>query len=483
LLFWAATAITLTAQTMPVTSVTPVFNTLFTFNDTDGSDPKAALVQAANGNLYGTTLGGGASYCPAAYGGCGTVFEISINGTLATLHNFDGSDGEGPEGALLQTAGGYFYGTTYIGGANNKCLKNTEACGSVFKMSASGTLTMLYSFCAQSNCTDGSSPSAGLVKAANGNFYGTTVGGGINGEGTVFQITPTGKLTTLHRFDGTDGNDPQAALIQGTDGDFYGTTVYGGANHDGTVFNITPSGSLTTLHSFDGKNGGQPQAGLVQGMDGNFYGTTSVGGAHKAGTVFKIMPSGLLETIYNFCSQVNNGVCMDGAFPQVALVQGSDGNFYGTTVRGGGHNPCTSGCGTIFAITADGTLTTLYDFSTETDCQDGGVNDGGLVQDTNGTFYGTTGCASGVIFSLTTGLGQFVETNPAASKVGATIGILGTDLTGASSVSFNGIATAFRVASKTFIEAKVPSGATTGTIQVQLPGGTLSSNVPFTVLR
>jgi hypothetical protein len=111
------------------------------------------------------------------------------------------------------------------------------------------------------------------------------------------------------------------------------------------------------------------------------------------------------------------------------------------------------------------------------------VNDGGLVQDTNGTFYGTTGCALGVISSLTTGLGQFVETNPVASKVGATIGILGIDLTGASSVSFNGIATAFRVVSKTFMEAKVPSGATTGKVQVQLPGGALSSNVPFIVLH
>lgn len=193
-LLWAGAAVALPAQTVPVSPSVPTvtFTTLFTFNGTDGSDPKAALVQAANGNLYGTTGGGGASYCPAGGGGCGTVFEISVIGTLTTLHNFEGSDGEYPEGALLQTTGGEFYGTTYIGGANNRCLKDSEACGTVFKISASGGLSTLYSFCVQNNCTDGAYPAAGLVKAANGNFYGTTVGGGIRGEGTVFQITPSG---------------------------------------------------------------------------------------------------------------------------------------------------------------------------------------------------------------------------------------------------------------------------------------------------
>ena len=254
----------------------------------------------------------------------------------------------------------------------------------------------------------------------------------------------------------------------------YGTTIYGGADHDGTVFDITPSGSLTTLHSFDGKDGGEPDAGLVQGTNGNFYGTTSVGGARKAGTVFEITPSGSLTTVYSFCSQSE---CADGAHPEVALTQGSDGNLYGTTVNGGANDE-----GTIFAITPGGTLTTLYDFSSQTDCQNGGVNDGGLVQDTNGTFYGTTGCQLGMVFSLSVGLGPFVETNPAAGRVGAKVGILGTNLTGATNVTFNGTAAEFTVKSATLIVAEVPSGATSGTVQVQLPRGPLSSNVPFIVL-
>src|SRR5208337_4428285 len=189
--------------------------------------------------------------------------------------------------------------------------------GTVFTITPGGTLTTLYSFCSQSGCTDGANPYAALVQGTDGNFYGTTLGGAANG--TVFKMTPGGTLTTLYTFCyGCTGVSPYAALVQGSDGNFYGTTSFGGANGDGTVFRITPSGTLTTLHSFDGTDGAAVYAGLVQGTDGNFYGTTAQGGGSGVGTVFTITPGGTLTTLYSFCSQSG---CTDGANPYAALVQ------------------------------------------------------------------------------------------------------------------------------------------------------------------
>ena len=175
-----------------------------------------------------------------------------------------------PEAGLVQGSDGNFYGTTYVGGANGD--------GTVFKTTPSGTLTTLYSFAG----SDGDTPVAGLVQSRDGNFYGTTSAGGVNDGGTVFKITPSGTLTTLYSFagNGSDGANPFAELVQGSDGNFYGTTLSGGENNDGTVFKITPSGTLTTLYSFAGSDGDQAYAGLVQGSDGNFYGTTYAGGAN-----------------------------------------------------------------------------------------------------------------------------------------------------------------------------------------------------------
>jgi uncharacterized repeat protein (TIGR03803 family) len=202
------------------------------------------------------------------------------------------------------------------------------------------TFTTLVNF----NGTDGNSPN-GLVQGADGNLYGTTEsggaygGGGDCGSGTVFQITPTGALTTLYSFGAqtncVDGADPYAGLVLATDGNFYGTTWAGGANNDGTVFKITPGGTLTTLHSFDLYTDGCCIAsGLVRATDGNFYGTTSYGGAKNGGTVFKISPGGTLTTLYSFCSQTN---CTDGSGPFASLVQATNGRLYGTSSGGGAH--------------------------------------------------------------------------------------------------------------------------------------------------
>src|ERR1022692_4823686 len=249
------------------------------------------------------------------------------------------------------------------------------------------TLTTLYSFCSQSGCPDGSDPIAGLVQATNGDLYGTTAKGGANGGGTVFKITPGGTLTTLYSFcsqtNCMDGVEPYAGLVQAANGDLYGTTVAGGANGYGTVFKITPGGTLTMVYSFCSQtncaDGAYPEAGLVQAANGDLYGTTPQGGANRGGTIFKITPGGTLTTLYSFCFQSG---CTDGSTPFAGLVQAANGDLYGTTFYGG------SG-GTVFKITPGGTLTTLYNFCSQTNCTDGDQPFAGLVQAANGDLYGT----------------------------------------------------------------------------------------------
>jgi uncharacterized repeat protein (TIGR03803 family) len=422
----ATTAIALSAQT---------FTTLHYFGSTDGAYPEAALVDATDGNLYGTTYGGGTH-------SNGTIFKITPTGALTMLYGFCSqsacADGANPYAGLVQAADGNFYGTTYGGG--------THSNGTVFKITPSGTLTTLYSFCSQSGCTDGANPYAGLAQATDGNFYGTTYGGGTHSSGTAFKITPSGTLTTLYSFCSqsgcTDGANPYAGLARATDGNFYGTTYGGGTHSNGTVFKITPGGSLTTLHSFCSQSGctdgANPYAGLVQAIDGNFYGTTYSGGAHGKGLAFKISQNGTLATLYSFCSQSG---CTDGANPYAGLVQATDGNFYGTTLFGGGTGYVSTG--TIFKITPSGTLATLHRFLT----YPGVYPVGGLVQATNGSLYGTTQNTIrkigfrpgyGTVFSLSVGLGPFVETQPTSDNVGIPVKILDANLTGATSDTFNG---------------------------------------------
>jgi uncharacterized repeat protein (TIGR03803 family) len=245
--------------------------TLHSFDGTDGENPFGALVQATNGDFYGTTYSGG-DY------GDGTVFKITTGGKLTTLHSFDSFDsteGGNPWGALIQVTNGDLYGTTHLGGADSD--------GTIFKITLEGELTTLHSF----DGTDGALPVSMLVQATNGDLYGTAGDGGASGDGTFFKITTGGKLTTLHSFDSTDGEGPRG-LVQATDGNFYGTAAEGGANNLGTIFRITAAGKLKTLHSFDGTDGAYPFGGVFQAINGNFYGTTYEGGGYQAGTIFSL---------------------------------------------------------------------------------------------------------------------------------------------------------------------------------------------------
>ncbi len=459
---WLCGSASLPAQT---------FTTLHSFDGTDGRLSFAGLVQATNGNLYGTTYYGGAK-------DSGEVFEITPGGMLTTLHSFCSksgcADGEYTYAVPIQGTDGNFYGTTYLGGS--------KELGTVFKITPSGKLTTLHTF----DGADGSQPLVGLVQGSDGNLYGTTNIGGAQGDGEIFKITPSGTLTVLHSFCSksrcADGGYPYAVPIQSADGNLYGTTLEGGAKGFGTVFKITPSGKLTTLHSFCTQSGcpdGQfPQTGLVQASNGNFYGTTITGGVYGDGTIFEITPSGKLTTLYNVCSESG---CPDGNYLYAGLIQATDGNLYGIMDVGGAN-----GGGTILKITLSGTLTTLYNFCSQSGCPDGQYPSGGLIQATDGNLYGTTadGGANGdgTVFRLSVGLGPFVVTEPTAAKVGQTVKILGTNLTGATSVNFNGKVAAFTVASSSEITTTVPRGATRGEVQVATPGGTLLSNVSFGVL-
>jgi len=309
----------------------------FTGGD-DGANPGAELVQGSDGNFYGTTAGGGTV-------GYGTVFRMTTNGIVNTLYSFGtvpntyGSlDGASPFCALVQGSDGYFYGTTLEFGAS---VEYGEDCGTVFKISTNGALTTLYSFGSVQYALDGAGPWAGLVRGIDGNFYGMTDGGGTNGHGTVFKISPSGALTTLYSFTGgNDGADPRAGLVQGSDGSFYGTTYSGGAyTNYGTVFKVNVAGTLATLYSFTGGNDGAGPEGLVQGSAGSFYGTTYGGGTSNLGTTFKIGVNGVMTALCSFSGG------SDGANPWAGLVQGSDGNFYGTTYNGG-----EGGFGTVFRL-------------------------------------------------------------------------------------------------------------------------------------
>ena len=364
-----------------ITVSAQALTTLHSFNGGDGRSPEATLVQGSDGNFYGTTALGGAH-------AKGTVFKIDRTGSLTTLHSFSGSPGDGavPVAGLVQGSDGNFYGTTASGGAFFQ--------GTVFRMTPSGAITVLHSF--NSFSSEGAVPVAGLVQASDGNFYGTTALGGQHFQGTVFRIDATGNLTTLHSFSGSpnDGSNPVAGLVQGSDGNFYGTTPSGGAHFQGIVFRISQGGTHAVLHSFAGypAEGGVPFAALVQDNDGDFYGTTAVGGAHFKGTVFKIDAAGSLITLHSF-----SGSPAEGANPVAGLMQGSDGNFYGTTALGGTHFR-----GTVFNIDATGSLTTLHSFSGSP--SEGALPFAGLVQGSDGNFYGTTvlggAHGAGTVFTL-----------------------------------------------------------------------------------
>jgi uncharacterized repeat protein (TIGR03803 family) len=316
-------------------------------------------------------------YGTTCYGGLnskGTIYKLSAKGVQTVLYTFAGQpDGANPIGALLLDSSGDLYGTTSAGGINNV--------GTVFELAPDGTETVLHNFA--DDGVDGWGPWATLLHDTNGNLYGTTQYGGSNGEGTVFELAPNGNETILHNFASSpiDGYFPNAELVRDAKGNLYGTTYAGGANGVGTVFKLTASGEETVLYSFvnDGYNGYQPSAGLVRDGKGNLYGTTLNGGLLADGTIFELTKKGVEIVL---CSLDGNG----GSHPYAALIRDSKGNLYGTAAGGGIGGQ--EGYGSVFKIVPNGTEVVLHIFT--------GGSDGGypyraaLAKDSKGNLYGTT---------------------------------------------------------------------------------------------
>jgi uncharacterized repeat protein (TIGR03803 family) len=391
------------------TAQAQTLTTLYSFTNTFGSNiygPQAGLAIDGNGNLYGTTLGGG----------FGAVFELTSAGTLNVLHEFSftqgkKADGYGAYNRLVQDANGNLFGTTAFGGAYGK--------GTVFQLAPDGTETLLHSF--RGGTQDGNEADTTMVLDGPGNLYGTTVLGGSAHKGTVFKVTPDGTESVIYSFgpkSSGDGQEPfVGGLIMDAKGYLYGATYMGGIYVNcqfphtnttgcGTVFRISPTGQETVLYKFRGdsyNDGWGPVGGMVRDAKGNLYGTTYDGGGigcldnFGCGTVFKVTPRGKEKVLYRFAGG------SDGANPYAGLVADAQGNLYGTTFFGGGSG-CDFGvgCGTIFKLTPDGIETVLYRFTGGTD---GSFPFAPLVFDGQGNLYGTTSEGGvgngGTVFELT----------------------------------------------------------------------------------
>lgn len=474
------------------------YNVLVSFNGKDGAEPNS-VVQGLDGSFYGTAYGGG-WYCAVHSDnvGCGTIFNVKLDRRLRYVEFCNGGDctgGSMPQLGLILAADGSFYGATLNGGGQGCPLG--ECGGTIFKVTSKGQLSSLYEFCNQPGCPDGSGISS-LIQAADGNLYGTTWGWGAYSGGTVFKLTPSGALTTLYSFCGMSGcpdGEAPLGIIQASDGNFYGTAQYGGTGGActwgcGTIFRITPQGNLTVLHNFSGADGAAPETNLIQSTDGSFVGTTYGGGANQCppltgcGTVFEFSSDGSFKSLYSFCSR---DACADGGLPSGGVIEASDGNFYGTTVEFGNRRKhCSNGCGTLFRLTPQGALTVLHDFDRE-------GSPGSVFQSTTGLLYGMAqhgrdwycdnfSDSCGEIFNLDLNLPPFVAFVDDSGRVGQTGGILGQGFTGTTSVSLNGTPAEFTVVSDTFIKATVPPGATSGYVTVTTSSGTLTSNKPFRVI-
>jgi uncharacterized repeat protein (TIGR03803 family) len=426
------------------------------------------LIQGRDGGLYGTATG-----YSVTGGTDGSLFKISVGGKFTTLHIFSGADGSNPQGGMTLGIDGNYYGTTTSGG--------TSGAGTLFKITPTGTFTLLYQFTAGS---DGGYPYAPPIQAADGNLYGTTPIGN-DYLGTVYRYTPSsGSLNTILSLnaDGSQGKYFEAALLQAADGTLYGTTAFGGANGCGAIVRLKTSGTLLSVYSFAcGSGGSEPLSALIQAGDGNIYGTTAEGGnittnrdcGVGCGTIFKLT-GGVISTLYAF-----SGEPTDGGLAIAGLVEGTDGQLYGSTHTGGAFD-----FGTLYRISTSGQYQLLYSFA-----QKIGQNpDGTLTQDTNGTFYGTTAAGGssgeGSLYNLNMGLGPCISLVRYTGIVGQAVQILGQGLTGSTAVTINGVAaTSFKVVSNTYLTAVIPTGATTGPVVVTTPTGNLKSNHALRIVQ
>jgi uncharacterized repeat protein (TIGR03803 family) len=391
------------------------FTVLYTFTGgADGEFPSASPIRDWAGNLYSTTVNGGDDLSCSYSGipGCGVVFKLDPTGKETALYTFTGGADGGVPSGLIRDREGNLYGTTLGGGSSSL------AAGTVFKVDNTGHETVLHSFCSAANCADGNTPNAGVIRDEEGNLYGTTIGGGEfcieqSGCGVVFKLDRAGQETVLYNFcpngygNCTDGSAPSSGLIRDAVGNLYGTTLGGGANGDGTVFKLDPTGRETVLHSFaGGADGSYVVAGLILDEEGNLYGTTAGGGSGGGGTVFKVDPAGKEKVLYSFTGGTDGGW-------HNGLIRDEQGNLYGTTLFGGlapASSPCgVSFCGVVFKLEPTGKETVLYSF---TGGADGANPSAALLRDFAGNLYGTASSGGDLSCFPPYGCGVVFKLNP-----------------------------------------------------------------------
>jgi uncharacterized repeat protein (TIGR03803 family) len=379
-------------------------------NYAKGSTPRSELLQASDGNFYGTTEYGGSGPCPTfpagGYTGCGTVFEINAKtGAETVIFNFpfdtatnSAPDGAYPTAGLIQGKDGSLYGVATGGGlANNGYGCNGAfGCGTLFRISPTGAFTLLHQFCGDASCdplTEGGQPLNHLVQTADGTLYGVTAEGGQFGDGTLFSATTSGVVTTLHDFvyGAGDGDDPIGALLVGHDGNtLYGTTAFGGAFNGGLVFSYGPAG-YTIIHSFDNVMSAQPFGALIYGADGLLYGTTASG--ESGSTLFSLNTAGGDYTV---------DALLSGAETETGLLLGSDGMMYGTLLS----SDSVSQDGGLFTYNSTTkVMQTLVAFSTDTGAAPQGVPIEGkdrYVYGTNSQYGGSNsrGVDAGTLYRI-----------------------------------------------------------------------------------
>jgi uncharacterized repeat protein (TIGR03803 family) len=466
-----ATTISANAQTL---------TTFANLTTTSGQYPLTPLVQGFDGNLYGTTTN--------AANGFGSFIQVTPSGAVTPLYsfcpnyndNYPCADGAYPQGSVALGTDGNFYGVTTEG------YYSSTGNGTIYKVTPSGAFTKLHTFCALTDCADGANPTLGLTLSRSGDFYGLSNAPNDSSAfyGQVFTISSSGTfhnlLTVCPNTLCPTNAGPIGSLLLTSGGALMspGPGV-GYGNGPGAIYSMSPSGVPRLLYQFcddstchDG--GGYNRTPLAQSPSGQIYGTFTQGGVGAScaqnggcGTAFRVTSAGVFTKLHDFCSQT---ACADGFNPN-ALILASDGNLYGTTGEGGKH-----GYGTLFRITSTGHFSVVHSFTQADGSAPTAIP---LLQGTDGNLYGATVTA---IYRVSLGLPPFVKTVQNAVTVGGNVIILGNNLTGTTSVTFNGTSASFTVVSDTEITATVPSGATTGTIKVVTPSATLSSNVAFEVL-
>ncbi|HEX3666415.1 MAG TPA: choice-of-anchor tandem repeat GloVer-containing protein [Rhizomicrobium sp.] len=453
----------------------------FATADSSQTAPGGALVQGANGKIYGEVNFNQPQ-----------IYEMSPGGKEKIVWNSGEGSGDSCYNGMTLGTDGMLYGTCVEWGYND------NASGIIFRFNPKKKqqgFTVLYTWPAFGN--GGYEYPSPLTLGPDGNFYGTTRGDDTNLYGTIFKVTPQGTYTTLHIFQGSEQNDGAYPSIGGTeefnpipltlgsDGNFYGTTDQGGVSggtSSGTVYQVTPSGAVTILYDFP--EGYGTYTGVVE-LNGNFYGQTSLGGTSGQGTIYELTADGSYTTLHSFSKTADSA-----AFPDFPFTIGNDGNLYNAApdFESGGYGP-----ESLYEITPSGTYSDLYDgFGVPVSCDpvaNGCQENSGLLLHTNGKFYGVTmkgpNCAEcgGTFFDMVVKQKPFVRLQLPVAKAGSWVGILGQGFAKVRDVSFNGTSTRFKIVSDTFMRAEVPAGAHTGRVVVTMPGHVLPSDMDFHPLR